>query len=167
MQACCLVQEFVIRKMMLPGQIESWIVLIDFGKLSLFQIPYKNLKGIIGMLQSQYRCRSAKIFILNISTAFSVIWNTVKGFIEEHTKKKMTITKQHTDAEMWEYFHPLQVPVRYGGEGADRPAVWPPRIQSLHNGFDPEKQMNRHDFIQFSKTNKYMQRRFGVEELYP
>mmetsp|Transcript_42405 Transcript_42405/g.40654 ORF Transcript_42405/g.40654 Transcript_42405/m.40654 type:complete len:120 (+) Transcript_42405:283-642(+) len=34
--ACCLVQEYVIKHFMIKGQIESWMVIIDFGNMSLF-----------------------------------------------------------------------------------------------------------------------------------
>jgi hypothetical protein len=33
--------EYVRNNFFLPGQIENWIMMIDFGKMSLMNIPYK------------------------------------------------------------------------------------------------------------------------------
>ena len=53
-------------------------------------------------LQNQYRCTSARIFVLNVSWTFNIIWKTIKGFLEDHTKKKITITKLGTSDDLKE-----------------------------------------------------------------
>jgi hypothetical protein len=57
-------------------------------------------------LQSQYRCTSSRIFIMNVSFFFNMVWATVKGFLEEHTKKKIQLTKQSTSDELQALFAP-------------------------------------------------------------
>jgi hypothetical protein len=132
--------EYVRNNFFLPGQIENWIMMIDFAKMSVMNIPYKvilqfcfnirqSMGAIMGTLQSQYRCTSAKIFIVNATTTFSMAWSTVKNFLEEHTKAKITIIKQNTCDELKSFVHPSQLYVAYGGEMLDNVAIsWPPKI---------------------------------------
>jgi hypothetical protein len=65
--------------------------------------------ALMGTLQSQYRCTSAKIFIVNASTTFSIVWSTVKTFLEEHTKAKITIVKGSTCDELKALVHSTQL----------------------------------------------------------
>lgn len=93
LMACAFMLEYVKSQFFLPGQIENWIIVFDLSNLSLMNVPFKTLKAFLDCLQSQYRCTAAKIFVLNVSSAFAFLWNTIKGFLEEHTKKKLQITK--------------------------------------------------------------------------
>lgn len=91
----------------------------------------QNLKSFLNTLQSQYRCTAAKVFILNVSTMFSFIWGTVKGFLEEHTKKKIIISKKSTCPELLEMFAPGQLEEKYGGTIQNQEAPWwPPRMST-------------------------------------
>jgi hypothetical protein len=46
---------------------------------------------------------------MNVSYVFNVVWSTVKGFLEEHTKRKIHITKQSTCEELQSLFAPNQL----------------------------------------------------------
>jgi hypothetical protein len=43
---------------------------------------------------------------MNVSFFFNMVWATVKGFLEEHTKKKIQLTKQSTSDELQALFAP-------------------------------------------------------------
>ena len=37
---------------------------------------------------------------------FNIIWQTIKGFLEEHTRKKIQLTKNNTCDDLKELFAP-------------------------------------------------------------
>jgi len=64
---------------------------------------------------------------MNVTGAFHFVWNAVKGFLEEHTKKKITISRESTCDELKALFAPEQLEQRYGGTAPNRDdPVWPP-----------------------------------------
>ncbi len=58
------------------------------------------------MLQSQYKCHSARVFVLNTPTTFAFLWKTVQHFLEEHTKKKLQLHKSKTCPDLLAMVHP-------------------------------------------------------------
>ena len=39
--------DFIVRKLLLPGQVENWIMIIDLDDLGITKIPVKKIGGII------------------------------------------------------------------------------------------------------------------------
>lgn len=136
--ACVFMMEYVRANLFMPGQVENWILLIDLDYLGLMGIPYKSLKSFLETLQSQYRCTSARVFIMNVSYVFNVVWSTIKGFLEEHTKRKIQISKESTCDELQALFAPNQLEVKYGGSApnVDGPQFWPPIMPDKDVGVD-------------------------------
>lgn len=87
--ACVFMMEYVRENLFLPGQVENWNLLLDLDNLGLMGIPYKSIKSFLDTLQAQYRCTSWRVFIMNVSYIFNAVWATVKGFLEDHTQRKI------------------------------------------------------------------------------
>lgn len=136
--ACVFMMEYVRANLFIPGQVENWNLLIDLDNLGLMGIPYKSLKSFLETLQGQYRCTSARVFIMNVSYVFNVVWSTVKGFLEEHTKRKIQISKAGTCDELQALFAPNQLEVKYGGSSpnVEGPQFWPPIMPDKDVGVD-------------------------------
>jgi hypothetical protein len=101
---------------------------------------FQSLKVFLSTLQTVYRCHSAKVFIMNASSLFMFIWSTIKGFLEEHTKKKIILTKQSTCDELKELMAPHQLEQKYGGTAPNiEEPFWPPRMPSFDVGCNPDK----------------------------
>ena len=146
----------------MPGQIENWIIVIDFEKMGLTEIPYKQVGGFISTLQNQYRCTSARIFILNVNWAFSIIWKVVNKFLEGHTKKKITTTSQNTNELLQELVAPEQLEEKYGGS-AYNPAhdddnYWPPRINQAPCGHDESKLCPMEEYYEWIQSKHKLMR---------
>lgn len=87
-----------------------------------------------------------------MSTLFHFIWQTIKGFLEEHTKKKINITKSNTCDELKELFLPEQLQERYGGTGKNQEAPWwPPRLLEGPVGEDPSKIIEESEYEDYIK----------------
>ncbi len=61
--------EYVKKNMLLPGQIEYWVDICNFSKLSLKDLPAKEVGALINVLQNNYMYVLGKAWIVNC-TAF-------------------------------------------------------------------------------------------------
>ena len=65
----CFLLEFAIQKLMIPGQIENWIVITDLNNQGLTNLPLAELKRIIKTLQDNFRCRMIVNYVVNAPTS--------------------------------------------------------------------------------------------------
>ena len=119
--------EYIVDNILLPGQIENWIVLTDMGKQGL-NLSYKSLKKIIDMLQLNYRGRLAHNFVVNAPGSIMLIWNVVKHFLDDVTKEKTDIEKGNVSRRLLELFSPNQLEQKYGGSAPNLTEFWPPHV---------------------------------------
>ena len=115
---------------MLPGQIENWVVLTDLGKNGLGNLSISSLKQVLGMLQSNYKCRLATNYIVNPPKTVWVMWSCIKPFLDDVTIDKIKISNSSYSQEMMTHFHPSQVEEKYGGKSQNLEEFWPPEISS-------------------------------------
>ncbi|OMJ72001.1 hypothetical protein SteCoe_29678 [Stentor coeruleus] len=122
----CFLLEFAIQKLLLPGQIENWIVITDLNNKGLSDLPISSLKNIIKVLQDNFRCRMIVNYIVNAPSSLYFFWSIIKKFIEEHTIKKIRILKESTPVEISSHFAKTQVEIKYGGSSPNLTSFWPP-----------------------------------------
>ena len=58
---------FVEKKLLLPGQVENWIMIIDLNDVSMVSLPVKKVQAISNMAQSHYSGRLFRQFVINMS----------------------------------------------------------------------------------------------------
>ena len=114
--------------MFLPGQIENWMVLCDLCKNGLGNISMNSMKQVMGILQSNYKCRLGNNFVVNPPKSLWVIWSCVKPFLDEMTIEKIKISKGSYSDELLEVFNPLQVEEKYGGKARNLTSFCPPVV---------------------------------------
>jgi hypothetical protein len=56
-----------------------------------------------------------KLFMVNTSWMFALIWNIVKGFIDEKTRNKMTVLKSNYLEELLKWVDKDSLPSIFGG----------------------------------------------------
>jgi CRAL/TRIO domain len=89
-------QEYLIRHLMLPGQIENWVVIADLGNQGFAETPVYELKGLIGILADNYSCRMAKCWVVNVSFAANMLWKIIRTFLDPETLAKVDLTRDKT-----------------------------------------------------------------------
>ncbi|CDW81500.1 UNKNOWN [Stylonychia lemnae] len=157
--ACSFMMEYVREIFFLPGQVENWVVVIDLENMGLMNVPFKSLKQFLETFQNQYRCTSARIFLLNVSGTFQFLWSTVQAFLESHTKKKIHITKQNTCDELLRIVAPNQLQIKFGGNAPNfEGPSWPPRMPQGDYGTDPTKLIPIEDYQEFVNKNPLLVR---------
>lgn len=124
--------EHVLHYMMLPGQVENWIGIIDVQKQGLSDLPLSALGEVIKVFTSCYKSRTAKIFIVNTTILTSALWTAVSAFIEKGTKVKIMLSSESYPQEMKDMIHPEQVFERLGGWLKEPAVAWPPNFENRH-----------------------------------
>lgn len=105
--------EYSLRYLLLPGQIESWIIMIDVCK-SVSNIG-DELKEVFKLLKSSYPCRLFKLFIVNVKGINYLTWSFVKLLIEQETLSKVVLIKDNERKSYFDFINPLQLEAKYGG----------------------------------------------------
>lgn len=122
----CFLLEFAIQKLMLPGQVENWVVITDLNNQGLSDLPIRSLGSIIKILQDNFRCRMIVNYVVNAPSSIYFMWSIIKKFVEEHTIKKIRIMKEGVPTEMSTHFAKSQYEKKYGGTSPDLEVYWPP-----------------------------------------
>ena len=166
MNATCFLLEYLKHNMLLPGQIENWIVLTDMGKQGV-SLSYNSIKKIIDMLQLNYRCRLAHNFVVNAPGSIMIFWNVVKYFLDETTKEKTDIEKNNVSSRLLELFAPNQIEQKYGGTSPDLTEFWPPYVPSGPfqrnlqevDGLNASYSSNNEDFVDHTDVQSAIQKK--------
>jgi len=86
--------ETACNNMLLPGQIENIVILMDFKGYGVTDFPIVPLKTIIGCINDNYKGRLYRFYGVSIPSAFSLIWAVIKPFLSDTTVKKVSFIKQ-------------------------------------------------------------------------
>lgn len=146
----CFLLEYTIENMLIPGQVENWVVLIDLGKKGLGSLSINSLKQVLSILQINFRCRMGMTYIVNPPKSMFMLWSCIKPFLDEILIEKIRIANGPTSSEMLSSFNPHQIEEKYGGRLKNLENFWPPFINS--SKFDPPGSS-----IQLSEKDSYSQ----------
>jgi hypothetical protein len=149
----CFTLQFIIENMLIPGQVESWVVITDLCNIGMRNLPLKDLKKLITCLQDNFRNRMHINYVVNAPTTFVFIWRMVKGMLEQNTVKKIRIMKQSVIDELTTHFNTGQYEINYGGKAPNAETFWPP---NMPQGPWNSKNENSEKFLtQHSSYNEY------------
>jgi hypothetical protein len=110
--------EYTINNQLIPGQVENWTIITDFGSVSFFFLP-SNVKKLMSVLQSNYRCRLYVNYILNMSSIIRGIYNMIKGLLDPSTEKKIKLLDNSNRHLILTNINEEQVERRFGGKAPD------------------------------------------------
>jgi hypothetical protein len=134
--------EYIVNNMLISGQIEDWTILADLKNVSIMSIP-SELMNMFKVLQSNYRCRLNRIYILHMSTVLNFLWNIVKNWINPATFGKIKFVKNYN--ELRDTINPEQIEIKYGGNAENKLSnYFPPTIPSDNFILPYEKEENIH-----------------------
>ena len=133
------VAQHLIEEMMVIGKVENWVNVLDVAKLGLSSLPRSWITAFIKSFSQNLYARSRIMFLVNCSTAVSIIWSIVKVFVHWTVKQKMKFSKKNTDPLLQEMCHPSQLQKAYGGEAENVTHYWPPYYPSNEFGVDSSK----------------------------
>jgi hypothetical protein len=103
------VQEEVIEKMFIPGQVECWNIIYDLGGMGLTDLPVNALKSALQAISANYGGRLYKLWMLNSPSSIYFSWKVVKNFLDPVTVDKIHIIKKNTDEHLWKLYNKNQI----------------------------------------------------------
>jgi len=106
--------EYMIKNLLIKGQVELWNVISDLRNVSLFTLP-SDLMKMFKILQSNYRARLNVNFIVGMNMFLNAIWTLIKNLIDSNTQKKIRFIKENSLDEIFEFINKEQVELKYGG----------------------------------------------------
>jgi|688.fasta_scaffold459576_1 hypothetical protein len=65
------------------GKVENWILLFDLEHAQPWNMPFSLLKPFADVLSLQFRCHTAKVFVVNTTGAFVWTWDAIKVMLTE------------------------------------------------------------------------------------
>ena len=67
--------------MLIPGQVENWIVIIDAASTGVFSLV-GTMKKSFTFLSDTYRSRMFVCYVCRVPSSISFLWGIVKKFID-------------------------------------------------------------------------------------
>ena len=123
-EALCRVNYFVfnwiIDTMIVPGKVETWIIIQDMKDVCVTQIPKNLLQPLSERLSCYFSLRLNKCFTINVPMTIGILWGIAKHFIDKETRKKIFIERKGWDKKLGELITPNNLEVRYGGSQPNR-----------------------------------------------
>ena len=104
--------KYILKYLFIPGQIENWIIFVDFKDVGLSEIA--EFKKILGTL-NKYRGRVYRNFIVNISGFLKIAVKTALKVFGSSSSKKLKILGSDELHKIQEIISPDNIQQKYGG----------------------------------------------------
>ena len=79
--------------MLIPGQVETWIVIYDLGGMGITETPIGAIKAVTAKMSLNFSGRLAKLYIVNAPSSMWLGWKTVSAFVDPVTVEKIKLSK--------------------------------------------------------------------------
>ena len=146
--------QYVVKNLLIPGQIENWNVIVDKGDYNIFSIP-TGIMNIARMLQNNYRSRLYKGFVFGFSGFWTFLWIIVKSFLDESTNAKITIMDSSNKNLLFDLINKEQLEKKYGGD-----------IENIEEGhFFPPNNNNQNYLIKDESSEILMTENSYIEKV--
>ena len=134
--------QYMVNYMLIPGQIENWIMFINLEKTSLLSMP-DSMKKLIKALSDYFIARLYKSYILGMNAILRLIFKFMCNFLEEVTVKKFVILEGKKDPQLFSDINPQNLEERLGGQAPNCVynedfCLFPPRMPSNNYFFSHE-----------------------------
>lgn len=124
--------QYVLNRMLIPGQIEGWIMIVNLEFLHILNMP-DPFKKIIVALSNNFPSRLHKCYIFGMSILMRILFQFVSNFLDEITVKKTVIISGPKDENLFKDFNRQNLEKKFGGDALDveyhKPnGLFPPRM---------------------------------------
>ena len=124
--------QYLINYMMIPGQIENWIMFVNLNGTDGITLP-TSMDKIVKSLSDHFISRLYKCYVLGLNPFLIFIYEIVCKIVEKITVEKVIILKNKDDPKKNMYINPDNIEKRFGGEALDldygeENSLFPPRM---------------------------------------
>ena len=139
--------QFIVNNMLIPGQIENWIMILNFEGSSLLNIP-NVVKKVINTLSENFLSRLYKCYVYGMSFIINLMFKLVCNFLEEVTVQKINIIDKNSKNKIYENIRKDNLEEKFGGtapniqEGINNnTSLFPPRMPSSNFILEKENEI--------------------------
>ena len=134
--------QYMVNYMMIPGQIENWIMIVNMDGTSILSIP-ESVKKIMKALSDYFISRLFRCYILGLNAFLRIIYKIICNFVEKSTVEKVIVLDDKNDKRKDKDINPENIEERFGGKATDliydvENALFPPRMPSNNFLLDNE-----------------------------
>ncbi|CAA9989062.1 Sec14 protein, putative [Plasmodium knowlesi strain H] len=107
--------EFFLKYLCIPGKIENYISLVDCSGISLSKFPMSTFMKLLEIMNSKYRCRLFRMYIIDAPKIFKTFGKSFLNFAPSYMTKKLKILDANYASYLREEILDTQLEKRYGG----------------------------------------------------
>ena len=126
--ACLYACFYVMNYMYKDGIIENNVAIIDLEYAQPWSLPIKALKTFNDTMSKQFRCKMAKIYVVNTNKTFLYAWKAIRIWLDEMIANKVELYHSNTSDEIKQMIPADQLLEEYGGNAKAPEVYWPPFI---------------------------------------
>ena len=154
--------QYIVNNMLIPGQIENWIMILNFEGTSPLSLP-DTVKQLIKTLSENFLARLYKCFVFGMSFLINFLYKIICNFLEEVTIQKITVLEKKNINKLFEIIRADNIEKKFGGNAPDAiiglpNSLFPPRMPSnyfLKEEEDPNKILiTEEEYIKLVENNK-------------
>ena len=128
--------QFVINNMLIPGQFETWNMIVNFKGVSILSLP-DSITKLIDALTNYFSCRLNKTYIIGLNIFTRLIYKIAVNFIDPITASKITVLNGKEDPALFENIREDNIEQQFGGTAPNLPidnenGYFPPRMPSAY-----------------------------------
>ena len=134
--------QYMCNYMMIPGQIENWIMIVNMERTSILSIP-DSVKKLMSSLSDYFISRLYRCYILGLNTFLKMIYRLICNFVEKTTVEKVIILDDKNDPRKNQDINPENLEERFGGKAPDleyniENSLFPPKMPTNNFLLDNE-----------------------------
>ena len=115
-QSMLFFMNYIVNYILLPGQIENWILICDLKDVGISKLP--QFKNILSSL-SKFRCRVFRNYILNISSFIRAAASGFLSILGSNSAKKIIFIENNNLEIMQEFIRKDNLQRKHGGTAPD------------------------------------------------
>ena len=130
-QAMLFFMNYIVNYILLPGQIENWILICDLKNVGVNKIS--QFKNILNSL-NKFRGRVFRNYILNLGTLMKAAASSILSIFGGNSTKKIIFVESGKYNKMLEFIRKENLQMKYGGSAPDvvygEDNLFPPKVPS-------------------------------------
>ncbi len=143
---CLFVCQFAVNNLLIPGQVENWIMFFNLKGTSLFSLP-EPIKQLVQELSDNFNFRLYKCYVLGMSWIMRILYKFVTSFVGQPNEDKIIILSGKRDEHLFDDFNPDNLEQRFGGRAQNlvyggENTLFPPRVPTNNIFFPYENSRN-------------------------
>ncbi|KAH8584931.1 Sec14 domain containing [Cryptosporidium sp. chipmunk genotype I] len=112
----CFCLEFFLKYLQVAGRVENWNVIIDLAGKGITDLPIQVLKSVLSLVNTRYRMRLYRMFIVNCPKFINVVSNALVAAIPGSSVRKVRFIDESYSDEIINLVPLEQLEESYGGK---------------------------------------------------